>query len=136
LEPDNSAMNPTPRNARLAIASTAVAGLSMLVAGSATTTAVAAATATSAAAGGGTGGGTPCATSSLTVRLGTSQAQGTARSTYVELDFTNISGAACTLYGYPGVSFTGRTDDATQIGAAATEMSSPAGQLVTLFRSK
>jgi hypothetical protein len=165
-------MNSTPRNARLAIASTAVAGLSILVAGcgsgtassssasspatsatsassatssssaasapgsgtsatpSATTTAVAAATATSAATGGGTGGGTPCATSSLAVRLGTSQ--GTAGSTYVELDFTNISGAACTLYGYPGVSFTGGTDDATQIGAAATEISSPARQLVTL----
>jgi hypothetical protein len=165
-------MNSTPRNARLAIASTAVAGLSMLVAAcgsstaasssasspatsatfassatssssaasapgsgtsatpSATTTAVAAATATSAAAGGGTGGGTPCATSSLAVRLGTSQ--GTAGSTYVELDFTNISGAACTLYGYPGVSFTSGTDDATQIGAAAAEISSPARQLVTL----
>ena len=165
-------MNSTPRNARLAIASTAVAGLSMLVAGcgsgtassssasspatsatsassatssssaasapgsgtsatpSATTTAVAAATATSAATGGGTGGGTPCATSSLAVRLGTSQ--GTAGSTYVELDFTNISGAACTLYGYPGVSFTSGADDATQIGAAAAEISSPARQLVTL----
>lgn len=165
-------MNSTPRNARLAIASTAVAGLSMLVAAcgsstaasssasspatsatsassatssssaasapgsgtsatpSATTTAVAAATATSPAAGGGTGGGTPCATSSLAVRLGASQ--GTAGSTYVELDFTNISGAACTLYGYPGVSFTARTDGATQIGAAATEISSPARQLVTL----
>jgi Protein of unknown function (DUF4232) len=96
---------------------------------SATTTAVAAATATSAAADG-TGGGTPCATSSLAVRLGTSQ--GTAGSTYVELDFTNISGAACTLYGYPGVSFTSGADDATQIGAAAAEISSPARQLVTL----
>jgi hypothetical protein len=166
-------MNSTPRNARLVIASAAVAGLSTLVAAcgsgtassssasspatsatsissatssssaaasapgsgtsvtpSATTTAVAAATATSAATGGGTGGGTPCATSSLAVRLGTSQ--GTVGSTYVELDFTNISGAACTLYGYPGVSFTSTTDGATQIGAAATEISSRARQLVTL----
>jgi hypothetical protein len=64
------------------------------------------------------------------VRLGASQ--GTAGSTYVELDFTNISGAACTLYGYPGVSFTGGADHATQIGAAATEISSPPRQLVTL----
>jgi hypothetical protein len=137
-------MNSTPRNARLAIASTAVAGLSMLVAacGSGTAssssasspatsaTSASSATSSSSAAAGAPGGGTPCATSSLAVRLGTSQ--GTAGSTYVELDFTNISGAACTLYGYPGVSFTSGTDDATQIGAAAAEISSPARQLVTL----
>jgi hypothetical protein len=73
----------------------------------------------------------PCTTSALSARLGASQ--GAAGSSYIELDFTNISGAACTLYGYPGVSFTAAgTGAAAQIGAAATRDPSSAAKLVTL----
>jgi hypothetical protein len=44
-----------------------------------------------------------CATSGLVVWLDT-QGDGTAGSIYYKLEFTNLSGHACTLAGYPGVS--------------------------------
>jgi hypothetical protein len=68
--------------------------------------------------------GTPkCATRSLQATVGLSQ--GAAGSIYQVIDFKNISGAPCTLYGYPGVSFAGGTP-VTQIGAgAAREHASP-----------
>jgi hypothetical protein len=44
-----------------------------------------------------------CTTSRLVVWLDT-QGSGTAGSTYYKLRFTNLSGHACTLRGYPGVS--------------------------------
>jgi len=60
-----------------------------------------------------------CGTTALTVSLASNQGGGAAGSTYVPIDFTNTSGAACSLYGYPGVSFvTGLAG--SQIGAAAT----------------
>lgn len=62
------------------------------------------------------GGQSTCTTSGLGVKIGGSE--GAAGSVYVTIDFTNTSGAACTLYGYPGVSLTGGTP-AAQIGAAA-----------------
>lgn len=99
-----------------------------------TSTSGAGSTGTSGAGGTGTsaaGGGTArCATSSLALRQGASQ--GAAGSTFIELDFTNVSHAACTLYGYPGVSFTGGAAHATQIGVAASENGATARQLVTL----
>jgi len=45
-----------------------------------------------------------CATSRLVVWLNTQSGGAAAGSTYVELQFTNLSGRACTLRGYPGVS--------------------------------
>src|SRR4029079_9392733 len=49
-------------------------------------------------------GGTPrCTTAGLVVWLNT-QGSGTAGSTFYQLKFTNLSGHACTLTGYPGVS--------------------------------
>jgi len=66
-----------------------------------------------------TAGPVTCATSALSVSLAERAAGAAAGSTYLPIDFTNTSGMACTLYGYPGVSFVtgpGRT----QIGAAAT----------------
>jgi hypothetical protein len=45
----------------------------------------------------------PCPTSALRASLG--QGNGAAGSTYYPLAFTNTSGTACTLSGYPGVSF-------------------------------
>jgi hypothetical protein len=49
-------------------------------------------------------GGTPrCTTAGLVVWLNT-QGSGTAGSTFYKLKLTNLSGHACTLTGYPGVS--------------------------------
>ena len=71
----------------------------------------------------------PCPTRSLKVTLGVSQ--GTAGSVYTVIDFTNISNASCTLYGYPGVSLAGGKP-VTQIGQAAVENPATPRQLVTL----
>jgi len=49
----------------------------------------------------------------------------------VPIIFTNVSGVACTLYGYPGVSLAGGSP-LSQIGLAATENSATSLQLVTL----
>jgi len=71
----------------------------------------------------------PCPTSALTVAMG--QANGAAGSTYYPVDFTNTSGGACTLFGYPGVSFvTGVGGD--QIGRAASRNPALASELVTI----
>ncbi len=47
----------------------------------------------------------PCATSALRASVPTGQGNGAAGSSYYPIVFTNVSGASCTLYGYPGVSF-------------------------------
>ncbi|HEV2638800.1 MAG TPA: DUF4232 domain-containing protein [Actinocrinis sp.] len=70
-----------------------------------------------------------CATRDLSAKAGSGQ--GTAGSVYVNLVFTNISNATCTLYGYPGVSLAGGTP-VTQIGLSATESTASARQLVSL----
>src|SRR6476646_9024278 len=44
----------------------------------------------------------PCRTAGLRVTLG-SQESAAAGHLYRTLDFTNTSGASCTLYGYPGI---------------------------------
>jgi hypothetical protein len=49
---------------------------------------------------------------------------------YYDLEISNISGHACTLYGFPGVSAT--RADGRELGSAAMRMVSPAAQLVTL----
>ena len=72
-----------------------------------------------------------CSTSALSVSLASNQGGGAAGSTYVPIDFTNTSGAACSLSGYPGVSFvTGL--GGTQIGAAATRAPGVSSVSVTL----
>jgi len=83
----------------------------------------------STSAGGGGGAAKGCATSDLQVKAGT--AQGAAGSLYQELDFTNIGTAACTLYGYPGVSL-GTGMPFAQVGAAATRSSVAGPAVVTL----
>ena len=45
-----------------------------------------------------------CATSELVVWLNTASGGAAAGSSYYKLEFTNLSGRACTLRGYPGVS--------------------------------
>ena len=71
----------------------------------------------------------PCPTSALGIAPGISQAA--AGSTYVTIVFTNIGAAACTLYGYPGVSLAGGSP-VSQIGLAAKENPATPRQLVTL----
>ncbi len=74
------------------------------------------------------GGSGPCGTSALRMTLG--QASAAAGHFYRPVVFTNISGASCTLYGYPGISFV-TAIGGTQIGAAGGR--SPASrQLVVL----
>jgi len=47
------------------------------------------------------------------------------------IDFKNISGAPCTLFGYPGVALAGGTP-VTQIGAGAARSSDAAPTTITL----
>jgi len=69
-----------------------------------------------------------CETSALAASLG--PGNGTAGSTYYPIEFTSNSGAPCTLYGYPGVSFVAASGG--QVGAAATEDPFYPRRLVTL----
>ncbi|MGH3395331.1 MAG: DUF4232 domain-containing protein [Streptosporangiaceae bacterium] len=70
-----------------------------------------------------------CVTSALSASLG--QGNGAAGSTIIPLEFRNTSSSACTLFGYPGVSFvTG--PGGSQIGNSASEDSATPRQSVTL----
>jgi hypothetical protein len=92
----------------------------------------AAALAPLAASGAVTTAGTPtCATSGLVIWLDT-HGSGTAGSTYYKLGLTNLSGRACTLFGYPGVSAVnlGRR----QLGSAASRDNAHERRTVTLAR--
>lgn len=79
------------------------------------------------AAGSGPG---PCPTSGLRARIGLTQ--GAAGSAYAVIDFTNVSGSACTMYGYPGVSFVSGRRSGIVVGAPAGRTSPPSARLVTL----
>jgi len=70
-----------------------------------------------------------CSTRGLQVTPGTAEAS--LGSVYQVIDFTNISGAACTIFGYPGVALAGGTP-VTQVGTAATRSTAAAAALVTL----
>jgi hypothetical protein len=71
-----------------------------------------------------------CATANLSVALVSNMGGGAAGSTYVPIQFTNTSGTACAMYGFPGVSFvTGQ--GGSQIGAPA-QRSASAKVTVTL----
>jgi hypothetical protein len=69
-----------------------------------------------------------CATGALAISLGSGT--GAAGSSYYPIKFTNSSASACTLYGYPGVSFV--TASGVQVGAAATRDPASPRQLVRL----
>lgn len=70
-----------------------------------------------------------CATSALQASVG--QGGGAAGSTYYPVEFTNVSGTTCTLYGYPGVSFVTKVGG-QRIGRAARQDTTLARRLVTL----
>ena len=70
-----------------------------------------------------------CATSDLKVTLGVSQ--GYAGGVYETIVFTNTSGDACSLYGYPGVSLVS-APPYNQIGLAAKRVSTTPVKLIVL----
>jgi hypothetical protein len=72
-----------------------------------------------------------CPSSGLKVKVAVSQAGGAAGSAYYPIDFTNVSGGTCTLYGYPGVSFSSGPGG-SQIGNAANRNPAGAPVMVTL----
>jgi len=74
-------------------------------------------------------GPAPCSTTDLRLTVGA--ANGAAGTIYYPLDFTNTSGSACTIYGYPGVAFV-RSPHGSQVGAPAGRASITAPALVTL----
>jgi hypothetical protein len=80
-------------------------------------------------ASGGGSGAAACTTQDLKAALVNSE--GAAGSLYVNLDFTNTGSAACTLFGFPGVSI-GSGTPFKQVGAAATRSTSASPTLVTL----
>jgi hypothetical protein len=66
----------------------------------------------------------PCPTASLKLAVDWSAGQAFAERFYVPLEFTNTSGRACTLYGYPGVAVTTGTTPASQVGSGAIRLTS------------
>jgi Protein of unknown function (DUF4232) len=72
-----------------------------------------------------------CATPALKVAVPAGSGGAAAGSSYYPIQFANVSGASCTLYGYPGVSFV-TARGGRQIGPAATRNPAGARQLVTL----
>lgn len=70
-----------------------------------------------------------CTTGDLRATVGA--AQGAAGSTFAALDFTNVSAATCTLFGYPGVSLAGGNPPG-RIGKAAARSGTNPPQRVTL----
>jgi Protein of unknown function (DUF4232) len=70
-----------------------------------------------------------CPTSALRASIG--PADGAAGSTYYPLEFTNVSGAACTMFGYPGVSLVTGVSG-RQLGGAAVRNPTFRPRAVTL----
>ncbi len=112
-----------------ASSATASSGSSAASAASANARAAASPPAASASASASSAAPAACPTRYLAAKAGL--AQGTAGSIYQVIDFTNISNAPCTLYGYPGVSLASGTP-VTQVGAAASRSTATAATLVTL----
>jgi hypothetical protein len=72
-----------------------------------------------------------CASAGLSAHVDLAQGGAAAGSTYVPIDFTNTSGNACTMDGYPGVSFV-RSPSGGQLGNAATRNPAAPPAMVTL----
>jgi Protein of unknown function (DUF4232) len=71
-----------------------------------------------------------CAAADLGVWLAVSQGNGAAGTIYYPLEFTNLSGHTCYLYGYPGVSALSRTGQ--QLGSPAGWGSRSGARIVNL----
>jgi Domain of unknown function (DUF4232) len=75
--------------------------------------------------------GTPARCKSTAVRAWVGEpGNGTAGSTYYELELSNISKHTCTVFGYPGVSAIAQGD--RQLGSAAVREDPGTSQLITL----
>src|SRR5579859_7691944 len=72
-----------------------------------------------------------CSSSRLTAHVDLAQGGAAAGSRYVPIDFTNTSGSACTMNGYPGVSFL-RSRSGGTLGKPATRNPAAAPATVTL----
>jgi hypothetical protein len=142
-------------SARIVIAMAALAGSAGLLAGCGTSTPAASsgsspsASATTTPSTSPTGADTPtaspttgassqpatstaaCATSALHVVVPSGSGNAAAGSAYYPIQFSNTSGSACTLYGYPGVSFV-TAAGGSQIGAAATRNSTLPAKVISL----
>ncbi|HEY2442338.1 MAG TPA: DUF4232 domain-containing protein [Streptosporangiaceae bacterium] len=85
-------------------------------------------------AGSGAALGSQCPSSALHVTVDTAQGSAAAGTDYVPLDFTNVSGHSCVMYGFPGVSFvTGHPG--SQIGDSAARQTTFGSRTVTLAAS-
>jgi hypothetical protein len=72
-----------------------------------------------------------CAASALRVAVNRTKGSGAAGTSYVPIDFTNISAHSCDMYGFPGVSFV-TAPRGSQIGNAASRQTTFGAQTVTL----
>jgi len=72
-----------------------------------------------------------CSSATLAAKVDLAQGGAAAGSTFVPIDFTNTSGAACTMDGYPGVSFVTRPSGG-QLGRPANRNPGAAPTMVTL----
>jgi Protein of unknown function (DUF4232) len=100
--------------------------------GASTATAASGTTSTAAGSGSGSNGNsssTTCQTRYLNATA--TNEEGAAGSDYVDIVFKNLNTQACTLYGYPGVSF-GAGSPVAQVGQPADRTSAVASTQVTL----
>jgi Protein of unknown function (DUF4232) len=74
-------------------------------------------------------GGPPCSATGLRLTVG--EGNGAAGTIFYPLDFTNTSGSACTMYGYPGVAFVS-SPGGTLVGPPAKRRPPAAPVLVTV----
>jgi hypothetical protein len=110
-------------------------GASTPAAGASTGAPAGAASSPAAGGGGSTGSGggsgpQPCLTQNLTAT--TANPGAAAGSDYVDLVFKNVGGEACTMYGYPGVSF-GAGGPVQQVGQPASRDPQVSPLIVTLI---
>ena len=71
----------------------------------------------------------PCSTTDLKLTVGA--ANGAAGTIFYPLNFTNTSGSACTMFGYPGVAFVS-SPGGSQIGAPASRRTAAAPAVITV----
>jgi Domain of unknown function (DUF4232) len=74
---------------------------------------------------------TQCPTSALRVTVNKAKGSGAAGTSYVPIDFTNISSHSCDMFGFPGVSFV-TASRGSQIGSPASRQTTFGSQTVTL----
>jgi hypothetical protein len=77
------------------------------------------------------GAASGCVSSALTAHVDVAQGGAAAGSVYVPIDFTNTSSSACTMDGYPGVSFV-RSPSGGRLGKPASRNPAAAPAMVTL----